>query len=468
MKGEPLTEPGLGTSLAETAAWLLFVWGAGWFAARSLFPADRVFRFERLGWGFAVGAAALAAIRAGCLAAGSLPGRPAVVAGIAAVAVALHFLPAAGMSRGGASRAASAARRPPATVLLLAAVLVGVLLYALRALTEPMWSNDFLAIWGLKGKALASSASFPAWLRDPALAGFSHPEYPSGLPLLFAGLSALRGRWDDHGMALLYPAIQVATLLVLAGWLRRRGASHAVALTAAALLALFEPLYSAFLTGMAEVPLSAAVLLLGTALFDALDDTDTGAVRRLAAASLFAASIKNEGIFIASVASIAALGTAMKSRDGKRRGMTAFGAALVPAAVVAVLTRVASRGAPMRDFDLRLLGSGPAGNLAARIAETLRADIDVAARGWPVLLCIAVLIGAAVAAVAAAPPGPGRAAPRRMLWIAAAALAVYLLVPALSVRGPRWLVETTLPRTAAALAPLAAAGIAAAWGQSRV
>jgi len=55
-----------------------------------------------------------------------------------------------------------------------------------------------------------------------------------------------------------------------------------------------------------------------------------------------------------------------------------------------------------------------------------------------------------------------------MLWIAAAALAVYLLVPALSVRGPRWLVETTLPRTAAALAPLAAAGIAAAWGQSRV
>jgi hypothetical protein len=347
-------------------------------------------------------------------------------------------------------------------------VLVGVLLYALRALTEPMWSNDFLAIWGLKGKVLAASTSLPAWLRDPALAGFSHPEYPPGLPLLFAGLSALRSGWDDHGMALLYPAIQVATLLVLAGWLRRRGASHAVALTAAALLALFEPLYSAFLTGMAEVPLSAAVLLLVTALSDALEDTDTGAVRRLAAASLFAASIKNEGIFIALLASIAALGTAMTSRDGKKRGMMASGAALVPAAVVAVLSRAASGGAPLRDFDLRLLGSGPSGNLAARIAETLRADLDVAARGWPLLLCIAVLVGSAVATGPAAPAARGRAASRRILWIAAAALAFYLVIPALSVRGPRWLVETTLPRTAAALAPLAAAGIAAAWGQSRV
>jgi len=414
----------------------------------------------------AVGAATLAAIRAGCLAAGILSGRLVSIAGLAAVALALRFIPAPGASQRGVSReAASVARRPPATVLLLAAVLVGVLLYALRALTEPMWSNDFLAIWGLKGKTLAASASFPAWLRDPALAGFSHPEYPAGLPLLFAGLSALRGRWDDHGMALLYPAIQVATLLVLAGWLRRRGASHAVALSAAALLALFEPLYSAFLTGMAEVPLSAAVLLLGTALSDALEDTDKGAMRRLAAASLFAAAIKNEGVFIASLASIAALASAVTSRDGRRRGMTAFGAALLPAAFVAALSRAASGGAPLRDFDVRLLGSGPSGNLAARIAETLRADLDVAAAGWPILLCMAILTGAAVAAPAAA---PGRAASRRMLWIAAAALAVYLLIPALSVRGPRWLVETTLPRTAAALAPLAAAGIAAAWGQSRV
>jgi hypothetical protein len=405
-------------------------------------------------------------MRAGCLAAGFLPGRLVVIAGLAAVALALRFIPAPAFSPGGVSREpAPVTRRPPATVLLLAAVLIGVLLYTLRALTEPMWSNDFLAIWGLKGKTLAASATLPAWLRDPALAGFSHPEYPPGLPLLFAGLSALRGGWDDHGMALLYPAIEVATLLVLAGWLRRRGASHAVALSAAALLALFEPLYSAFLTGMAEVPLSAAVLLLVTALSDALEDTDTGAVRRLAAASLFAASIKNEGIFLALLASIAALAAAMKSRDGKRRGLTAFGAALVPAAVVAVLTRAVSGGAPLRDFDLRLLVSGPSGNLAARIAETLRADLDVAARAWPLLLCIAVLTGAAIAA----PPAVrARSASRRMLWIAAAALAVYLLIPALSVRGPRWLVETTLPRTAAALAPLAAAGIAAAWGQSRV
>ena len=440
------------------AAVLFLVWAAGWTVARILFPAERSFRPERLGWGLAVGAAAIAAIRAAALAAGVLPGRLAVVAGLTAVAIASRFVPAPRPSRGtSAGEKSAGVRRPPATALLLAAVFVGVGLYALRALTEPMWSNDFLAIWGLKGKALAGSASFPEWLRDPAVAGFSHPEYPMGLPLLFAGLSPLLGRLDDHGMALLYPAIHVATLLVLGGWLRRRGASHLVALSAAALLALFEPLYSAFLTGMAEVPLSAAVLLLVTALSDALDETDGGAVRRLAAASLFCAALKNEGLFLAAIGSMVGL------TGAKKRGLAIVAAALGPAAAIAALSRVASGGAPLRDFDLRLLGSGPSGNLAARIAETLRADLDVAARGWPILLCIGALVAAA-----AAGDGRGRAASRRTLWIGAAALAVYLLIPVVSVRGPRWLVETTLPRTAAALAPLAAVGVAAAWGPSRV
>ena len=30
---------------------------------------------------------------------------------------------------------------------------------SLRALTEPMWSNDFLAIWGLKGKAIFAAGA---------------------------------------------------------------------------------------------------------------------------------------------------------------------------------------------------------------------------------------------------------------------------------------------------------------------
>jgi hypothetical protein len=321
-----------------------------------------------------------------------------------------------------------------------------------------MWSNDFLAIWGLKGKAIAGSAGFPDWLRDPSLAGFSHPEYPLGLPLLFAAISALLGHWDDHATALVYPAIQLGTLAVLGGWLRRRGASHVVAISAAALLALFEPLYSAFLTGMAEVPVSAAILLLATALADALDGTDDGAMRRVAAASLFAAALKNEGLFFAAAASAAALVSlafARGSRDAKRRSVRAFAAALGPALAVTLLMRAASGNAPLRDFDLRLLVSGPSGDLAARIAETARADVDVAARGWPVLLAIAALVLL----------GRGGASARRILVVGAACLVVYLTVPVVSVRGPRWLAETTLPRTAAALAPLAAAGIGASFAK---
>ena len=54
---------------------------------------------------------------------------------------------------------------------------------------------------------------------------------------------------------------------------------------AAAIVAWFEPLYSGFLTGMAEVPLAFGMLLFGTALADALDDPDPGALRRLALAA---------------------------------------------------------------------------------------------------------------------------------------------------------------------------------------
>ena len=128
-----------------------------------------------------------------------------------------------------------------------------------------------------------------AWERGQPLAlGFSHPEYPLGLPLLYASVSFLLGRWDDHALALLYPFFQIATLLALAGWLRRRGASATLALAAAALLAQFEPLYSAFQTGLADIPFSFAALLFGSALVDVLDGTDPQAARRLALAAFLA------------------------------------------------------------------------------------------------------------------------------------------------------------------------------------
>ncbi|HEY6147338.1 MAG TPA: hypothetical protein VIZ69_06555, partial [Thermoanaerobaculia bacterium] len=133
-----------------------------------------------------------------------------------------------------------------------------------------------------------------------------------------------------------------------------------------------------------------------------------------------------------------------------------FAAALGPALAVALVTRWTSGGAPLRDLDIRLLGTGAPGGLGARIAETLRADADLAARGWPLLLAIATLLVLGRG---------GGAAGRRIVILGAASLSVYLVIPVLSVRGPRWLAESTLPRTSAALAPLAAAGIAAGFAR---
>ncbi|MDQ2980514.1 MAG: hypothetical protein M3R62_14995, partial [Acidobacteriota bacterium] len=289
-------------ALAQMSAILLLVGGVGVAAARALYPSGAACRAERVGWGLVLGFALVALSEAACLSTGLRPGPlPFLAVAAAAVAVGRRFSP-----RAAPAEPFARTEVKPLDGLLAGVAAVGVALYLLRALTEPMWSNDFLAIWGLKGKTIFEMRGLPAWLRDPALAGFSHPEYPLGLPLFYAGVASLLGRWDDHAMALAFPFFQAATLALLFGWLRRRGASRRLALAAAALVSLFEPLYSGFLTGMAEVPLSAAMLLLGTALSDALDETDPGALRRLAVASVFAAAIKNEGLLVAAAAAAVA------------------------------------------------------------------------------------------------------------------------------------------------------------------
>ncbi|HEV2065183.1 MAG TPA: hypothetical protein VGS00_11615, partial [Thermoanaerobaculia bacterium] len=266
----------------------------------------------------------------------------------------------------------------------------------------------------------------------------SHPEYPLGLPLLYAGISFLTGSWDDHAMAILFPLCQVATLLALFGWLRRRGATAALAVGAAALVALYEPLYSAFLTGMAEVPLAFGLLLFGTALADSLDQTDQGSIRRLAFAAAMLSAMKNEGLFLAAAGFVIAL-----LSGGSRRIRVGL-AALAPALAVYALHAAWRGRVPLSDFDFALLSP-------ARVAEALGAAARVPGlAGWLGLAGVAVLIGA----------GRRDSAGDRLLLLTALGLLAYLALPVFAVRGPAWLVETTLSRTAAALVPIVAAGIA--------
>ncbi len=432
-------------SLAAVAGVLLAATAAGWAACRALFPSVPETVFERAGWSFALGCALLAAVPPVVFLLGVSPGWiPFLLGGILMVAAARLLPLPAGEGRGEGKTEAPAPERTPKWVLLslLALLLLGTAVFFLRALTEPMWSNDFLAIWGFKGKTIFFSRSIPARLYDWPPIRFSHPEYPLGLPLLYAGISFLTGTWDDHAMALLFPLLQIATLCALGGWLRRQGASRALALCAAALVALFAPLYSAFLTGLAEIPLAFGLLLFGTAFADAFKRTDGQALRRLAFASLWIAAIKNEGLFLA------AAGFGIALLWGGARRLRVAAAALVPSIAVYGL-HVAWRGrAPLSDFDFSLFSP-------ARVSEALAAAVRVPGlAGWLGLAAFTVLVAS----------GSRTPAGDRLLLLAACALGAYLILPVFAVPGPAWLVETTLLRTASALVPLIGAGLAVRFG----
>lgn len=415
-------------SLLLVGAALLVVSGVGLGTSGAFLPPDRAFFLERLGWSDAVGCATLVASVPLALGPGVSPRLAFAVLAAVAIAIARRFR----------LTPTTAARGEGLPRVLLAVVVLGVAVYVLRALTEPMWANDYIAIWGLKGRTLFAARGYPERFYASAALQYSHPEYPLGLPLLYAGLSFLTGRWDDHAMALLFPFLQVATLFVLVGWLRRRGVAPAVAGAAAALVAWFEPLYSGFLTGMAEVPLAFGMVLFGTSLADTLDETDPGAARRLVLASAFVAATKNEGLFLAGVGCLVALAF------GKASRWRFAAAALVPALCVRALHSPWRSRLPLADFDAGLF-------TAARVWDSLAAAGRLLGpAAWAGLALIALLIAT----------GDSVPAGGRLLLLAGAALAAYLVLPAFAVRGPAWLVETTLRRTAAALGPLVAAGIA--------
>jgi hypothetical protein len=447
-------------SLLPYAAVLLAAAGVGALAAAPWVPGcgrARIVAPERAAWGVAVGLALVAGSVPLALLVGAGPGWIPFLA-LAAAAVAASFLrPAAESIVPEESRSESVSRATAATLVSLS--VVGVTIFAAAALSEPMWSVDFLAIWGLKGKAIYALAAVPEGLHaDPALA-FSHPEYPLGIPFLYAGLASLAGTWDDHAAAVLFPVLQGATLLALAGWLHRRGVPRRVVLSAAAVLAFDLPLYTASGVGLADIPLSFFALLLGASLSDAVDGTDSGALGRLALASALAVATKNEGLFLAASALVVGVAATPASRRRRRRDLAlAIG---LPALALVVAHRLWRGPAALRDFDFGLLAPARWGELGSRIVETASHE------------ALHVLVPSLVSAAAlAALFALGRRTPwaDRLLVLAACAAVAYCALPALGIfpghpeRGPLFLVRTAVGRTLSALGPLVAAGIAGRLG----
>ena len=207
-----------------------------WILARAgaLVPAGRA--GERVAWGFLLGVLLLAGYVPIALAVGGRPGWLALGAAailvLAASRAARTRRPTPRRRRHGrdadsrASSSSSARQRPAACFSML-----------LRALTEPMWAADFLAIWGWKGKVIFGARGFSPWTWTTPRARV-HASGVSGRP----AAARRRNRVPARALGRPRPGPSVPgrpgrdapPARVLA---RRRGLRRSVALAAAAALA---------------------------------------------------------------------------------------------------------------------------------------------------------------------------------------------------------------------------------------
>jgi hypothetical protein len=433
-------------SLAQVGA-IAFAAGAmGYPAAAASLPAESARRSERLGWAFLIGALLIAGMVPLSFLAGVRPGWiPLFTLGALEVLCALRFV-----SKRRAARSNSVPTRREhfaGAIVPLVLIAVGVAAYGLVALAEPMWATDYLAIWGLKAKTIYGLGGVPDRLFSVFTLRFSLPEYPLGLPMLYAGTAFLLGRWDDHALALLFPLVQIATLLALYGWLRRRGASRALALGAITPVSLYFPLY-ANRVGTAEVPLSLGILLFGTSLADGLDRTDKGALVRLALGSFFVASIKNEGWFLTLAAGLVVAASSLAKR--RRPEWSVLAAAVLPAATLRLLHILRHGPMPLQAFDFGYLLPSRLPDLASRLWKAvLVAAGESVLPAWPALTAVLVV----------AICGRRTPAANVLFGIMALCVASYVFLPALT-PDPLWQIRNSFERTVAPLVPLLAAALA--------
>jgi hypothetical protein len=258
------------------------------------------------------------------------------------------------------------------------------LVFLVQAVAEPMWSTDYLAIWGLKGKTIATTGHVPRRLfSDPALY-WAHREYPLLLPVSLAALAPFAGGWDDQALALFFPICELATLLALFGFLARRVSREAGA-AAAALAALCFPLYRAVNAGTAEIPFAFAVVLVAAAFLDALDRGSPRVRARLFAAALFCVSIKQEGTLW-----VGLLGLALLFRRRTRRDAWAL---FVPPVLHWTALYFLRGPQTRRDFDLTLFEPGRWKELPSLFGTVVGRMITTEARqAWIPLVAIALFL----------------------------------------------------------------------------
>ena len=297
------------------------------------------------------------------------------------------------------------------------------------ALRQPLSMGDYLAVWGLKARAIHASGELSAVFRVDPAGEFSHPEYPPLWPLLLAGTARLIGRYDELLLALLRPLLlALAAALTFA----RTHAPLPWRLLAAASLTLLPYFQTAAYTGYAEalllVLVLAALFLLESRSPTPLTPVVTGLL--LAQAAL----TKQEGVVVLLVA-VGLLAAARRLRVAAIVGGLGLGLGVLPWSVF----RAAHGVSGLADF-------APGSFDPAKVLRALSTLRDLA-----FLPAVPWLLGAAV--LLALSPGVRRE--RGPLLAGAAAYAALLLASFAFARvDVAWLVTWTWDRLA--LLPLAA------------
>ena len=401
-------------------------------------------RRERLAWGLATGLL----LQAGCLllllGVGARPDAwkmlalEAFIAVIAALAARSRGVAAARVS---ATRAAHMGDRRALVVLLSCVAGAAWLVFFVGSLADSMWATDFLAFWGYKGRIVFLTGEIPQRLfHDPALY-FAHPEYPLLVPLTLAALASFVGRWNDQALALLYPICALATLAAISGFLARR-VSRVAGAAAAALSSLCFFLYRPANAGTAEIPLALGLVLATSAAIDFLQQDDASGAAKLAIASLFCASVKQEGALF--VLLLAAVLWWRPRRAGKRpAGWLAAAALALPVAAHAILMRLLRGSEHPRDFDFSLLEPSRWPELASRYGLVVRHIVGGEARQALVPILAIVLFFLATRRGIGDP----------LIPTFAGQFVVYTMAFTVSAFGPSFAIDTALGRLTMSLFP---------------
>lgn len=214
-------------------------------------------------------------------------------------------------------------KRFPVVIAALLLVL-GFASASFLALRQPLSLGDYLAVWGLKARAIHFSGELSSVFRVDPEGDFSHPAYPPLWPLLIAATASLTGRYDELLLSLLRPLLlAVAAALTFA---RTQGTSTG-RLLAAATLTLLPYFQDAAYAGYAEalllVLVLAALLLLETSVPGPITPAAAGTLLALAALT------KQEGT-VAVVVVTGILFAARRRRDAVLVGVLGIGLGVLP------------------------------------------------------------------------------------------------------------------------------------------